>query len=318
MSSKSSCPDLKNNGRKKLLLFGVTGSGKSALCNALCQPVKKDDVPLKQYFPESTNQQIGNTNTIMKNVNFLRLRRREISLVDTVGFNSTEMDNTAIAELIVSLKESCDYIHLFAIVVSSPKRIEASLKETIELFVGMFGKEKFWENALLIFTNLQQSDDQIHRRSKTYSDEELTEDFSRTIKETFFVENDVPTLVMDSHYDGSKLDERTRFKFSACKLYNMLMKSEGTSVKHVQRVVDKYDGLREEVIRLSLQGQADRLAIEAANRRATYERQAKERAMRQADYERQAKERAMRQADYERSAFYLYFFLRYAHGRRRR
>ena len=136
-------PNLKNNGRKKLLFLGETGNGKSALCNAFSQPVQTDGGNLQQNFPESANQAIGNTKTILKNIDFLGLIEMEISVIDTVGFNSTQINNTAVAELIVKLKEYCDYIHTFAIVVSSPKRIEASLRETIELFVGMFGGERF-------------------------------------------------------------------------------------------------------------------------------------------------------------------------------
>ena len=251
--SDSNHPNLKKNGRKKLLLLGETGNGKSALCNALSQPARTDGRNLRQNFPESSNQSIGNTETIFKNIDFLGLEQRKTSLIDTVGFNSIQKNNTAVAELIVSLKEYCDYIHIFGIVVSSPKRIEASLKETIELFVGMFGKERFWENAVLIFTNLQQSDEQISRRSgRNNSDEQLKHDFNAVIRTEFKLQKDIPTLIIDAHYDGRRSDEKERFTNSANELYDILMGSDGTTVRDIKRVVGRYDGLQEEVEQLTI------------------------------------------------------------------
>ena len=241
---------LKNNGRRKLLFLGVTGDGKSALCNALSQPVKTDDELPKQDFPESSDQTMGNDQTILKNVDFLGYKSRQISLIDTVGFDSIVKSNTEVAELIFALKEYCDDIHLFAIVVSSPERIKDSLKETIELYVGMFGEKRFWENTVLIFTKLQQSDDQICRRSKANSDQQRIKKFNTVIKRTFGQERDVPTLIIDAHYDGSKKDEKTRFTDTAYELYDLLIKSAGISVAHVQQVVGRYEGLQEEMKRL--------------------------------------------------------------------
>ena len=292
-------PNLKNNGRKKLLFLGETGNGKSALCNAFSQPVQTDGGNLQQNFPESANQAIGNTKTILKNIDFLGLIEMEISVIDTVGFNSTQINNTAVAELIVKLKEYCDYIHTFAIVISSPKRIEASLIETIKLFVGMFGGERFWKNAVLIFTNLQQSDSQIRRRSRNNSDEKLIRDFNAMIRKEFSLQRDIPTLIIDAHYDGSKDDERERFINSARKLYDMLITSEGTNVNNVQSVVGKYEGLQEEV---------EHLTIEIAKRKV--EAQLLERAKKQAEekkiQERKAKINAQRLAqEYQAQAEFL-------------
>ena len=255
--SDSNHPNLKKNGRKKLLFLGETGNGKSALCNALSQPVRTDGGNLQQNFPESSNKSIGNTETILKNIDFLGLEQRKTSLIDTVGFNSIQKNNTAVADLIVSLKEYCDYIHIFGIVVSSPKRIEASLKETIELFEGMFGKERFWENAVLIFTNLQQSDDQISRRSgRNNSDEQLKHDFNAVIRKEFKPQKDIPTLIIDAHYDGRRSDEKERFTKSAHELYDILMGSDGTTVRDIKRVVGRYEGLQEKVEQLTIEFKA--------------------------------------------------------------
>ena len=272
MKSLFGLTNLKNNGRRKLLFLGVTGHGKSALCNALSQPVKTDDELLKQIFPESLDQTIGNSQTILKNIDFLGSKSRQISLIDTIGFNSIVKSNTEVAESIFDLKEYCDDIHLFAIVVSSPKRIEAPLKETIEFFVGMFGEKRFWKNAVLIFTNLQQSDDQISRRSKeNNSDQKLIKNFNALIRRAFDRKRDVPTLIIDAHYDGSKKDEKTRFTDTAYELYDLLIKSAGITLTDVKRVVGRHEGepkemkrLEDELKRLKKEKETMKIALGAA------------------------------------------------------
>lgn len=238
--------------RKKFLLLGQTGSGKSALCNAMSQPLRSESYSTtKNYslFPETSHQKIGNTDTVVLSVNFLGKKKR-LTLIDTIGFNTTNINDTAITDLIVGLKEQCDKIHLFGIVVDSPKRIDSSLKETLELFESMFGKESFWENACVIMTNLPQSQEMIDRRSKGCSDDQIKAEFNTVLKKMFELTEDVPTLIIDAHYDGSDKFEKSQFRNAMKEISGLLQRSEGTNLQNVNEVFGKYEGLQDDILRL--------------------------------------------------------------------
>ena len=241
--------DLRNNGRKKLLFVGKTGAGKSALCNALSVPMDEtSEFQECTFFPESGKSNIGNTATLLSNVHFLGQPQKKVSFIDTVGFDSTEKKTSEVAEFIVKLKENCDHINLIAVVLDNPKRLEESLKNTIELLDGMFGKDKFWENVVFLISNLKQSEEEINNRSKRgNSDKERISNFWYTLKKTFTVKGSIhpPFLIMDAHFNMSDDYERRRFKDSAEKLYKMLMDKnrEKIPLTDIKKVVDKYEGL---------------------------------------------------------------------------
>ena len=241
--------DLRNNGRKKLLFVGKTGVGKSALCNALSQLIHETSESIEcDLFPESRRSDIGNTATILANVHYLGQPQRKVSLIDTVGFDSTEKKTSEVAEFIVKLKENCDYINLIAVVLDNPKRLEESLKDTIELLEDMFGKDQFWENVVFIISNLKQSEEAVDNRSKRgNSDKERISNFRARLQKTFTVKGSIhpPFLIMDAHFNMNNDYERGRFQDSAEKLYKMLMdKNRGKiPLTGINKVVDKYEGL---------------------------------------------------------------------------
>ena len=245
--------DLRDNGRKKLLFVGKTGAGKSALCNALSLPVEEsDEFQECKIFPESAKRDIGNKHTILSNVNFMGQPDKKVSFIDTVGFDSTEKKTSEVAEFIVKLKDNCDYINLIAVVLSNPKRLDDSSKETIELLESMFGKDQFWKSVLSIITNLSQSDKEIKKRSKrSVDDDDLINSLKAEIKEKFRLDSaiDFPFFIMDAHFDFDldSEDEKARFKNRAEMLYTMLVDGERkhVAVNNIKHVVGKYEGLQE-------------------------------------------------------------------------
>ena len=241
--------DLRNNGRKKLLFLGKTGAGKSALCNALSVPIGDKT----EVFPESANIDIGNTATILSNTCYLGSPEKKASFVDTVGFDSTEKSNTEIAEFVVKLKECCDFINVFAVVLKSPSRIEKSLEHTIDLCVNMFGKDRFWGNVVFIISGLRQSNKEINwRKENTIDDDKLTDDLSDQLKKIFELDTNLnlPFLIIDAKLETTEEDQRTRFETNANTLYNMLIDTNRfeTSVDGIMKVTDKYDGLKEAIV----------------------------------------------------------------------
>ena len=244
--------NLKNNGRKKLLFLGKTGSGKSALCNALSVPIEETDEFFEKKFPECADIGIGNTSSVLSNVDYLGQPEKEVSFIDTVGFDSTKMSNTKIAEFIVKLKECCDFINLCAVVLNAPKRIEDSLKDTIVLLVNMFGKEWFWKNVVFIISNLQQSDKQVEKRKRrSMDDKRLISSLCDQLREDFELETALnpPIIIIDAHCDMAEEDERVRFEEKANALYDMLMDPNRTAmpVNSIEKVACKYEGLQEAI-----------------------------------------------------------------------
>ena len=240
--------DVRNNGRQKILFLGKTGSGKSALCNALSQ---------SKWFLESANADIGNTSTMIANVNYiynysnkelpgyLRLccfggkcreeprstAIKEVSFIDTVGFDSIDKSPSQIAEFIAKLKHSCDFITLIVVVLKAPTRLEESLKETIHLFETMFEKNRFWQNTVFVISHRGQSDKEIQKREKnSISDDELIKNLQDQMKKTFSLEmtEGPPMLIIDTYYNADKHNEKSRFDDSANELLGMLTE-EGKS-----------------------------------------------------------------------------------------
>ena len=244
--------DLKDNGRKKLLFVGKTGAGKSALCNALSLPIEEsDEFQECNIFPESAKLDIGNNRTILSNVDFLGQQDKKVSFIDTVGFDSTEKKTSEVAEFIVKLKDNCDYIDLIAVVVNNPKRLEDSLKDTIELLESMFGKDQFWKSVVFIISNLSQSDKEIKKRSKrSVDDDDLIISLKAEIQGKFRLDCakiDFPCFIIDAHFDLDSEDEKARFRNSAEMLYAMLVDGEREHVvlNDIKHVVGKYEGLQE-------------------------------------------------------------------------
>ena len=238
------CMDLAGNGQRKLLLLGKTGSGKSAICNALIKDVLE---PYKKIFPESANCEEGNSGTVLTEVNFLGSSARPFSLVDTVGFDSSVRDTSQVAELIFAVKERCDYINIFAIVMDAPKRIEDSFKNVIRIFEQMFGKDRFWNNAVIIFSNLNITHESIRqRKKKSQISNTLIENFQKAFKVVFKIDKNVPAIILDAHFNPEAEEERQAFSTSAMTLHQWLNceQNANCSMEDISSVAHKFQGMQ--------------------------------------------------------------------------
>ena len=68
------------------------------------------------------------------------------SVIDTIGFDdpSNDTDANIISELVLRLRDTCDYVNSFIIAVNGQHpRLDSSLIGMIRIFEGMFG-EGFW------------------------------------------------------------------------------------------------------------------------------------------------------------------------------
>ena len=134
LPARVTLPDnLVENGRKKILVIGKTGTGKSSLCNVLCGADHDAEV-----FPVSAEASACTQRTFFCDVNFNNNKEWPISLIDTIGFDDPDKDDDAkiIAELVLKLK------NLFDIAVNGQNpRLDGSLLGMIRIFEGMFGQD---------------------------------------------------------------------------------------------------------------------------------------------------------------------------------
>ena len=138
--------DIKNNELKKLLVVGKTGSGKSSLCNVLSGYSFNADL-----FEVSAESRSCTQKTNFRNVFFNGDRMKPISIIDTIGFDdpNNDTDATIISDLVVKLKNNCDYVNLFLITVNGQDpRLDGSL-------IGMLKVKKLKLLAVNTFKDFQ-------------------------------------------------------------------------------------------------------------------------------------------------------------------
>ena len=254
--------DLTGNGQRKLLLLGKTGSGKSALCNALIKDVL---APHKKIFPESTDWEEGNSRTYLKEVNFLGNSARPFSIIDTVGFDSSVRDTSQVAELIFAVKERCDYINIFAIVMNAPKRIEDSFKNEIQIFEKMFGKDRFWNNAVIILSNLNMSHQNIRQRNKISQDSSIIKDCQKAFKKAFNIKKQVPGIIIDARFNPEAGEEGRAFYTHATTLYEWLNSEQyaNCSMEDLSSVTHEFQDMKGLNEALDKEREEHKRAIEA-------------------------------------------------------
>ena len=79
-----------------------------------------------------------------------------ISLIDSVGLDEQSVEDNAdvVAELVEKLRNACDFINLFAVVVNgNDQRFDASTSNMLKTYETMFGEE-FWPRVIFVFTKL--------------------------------------------------------------------------------------------------------------------------------------------------------------------
>ena len=162
---------IKDNGRKKLLVIGKTGAGKSSLCNVFTGHPHDADI-----FPVSVDAESCTQSTKFAEAFFNGDKEKPISLIDTIGFDDPNNDTDAniISELVIRLRDGCDHINLFGIVVSGQNpRLDSTLIGMLRIFEGMFGEE-FWNQVVLVITRLPMDEKSVRRRTRGgKTDEEI-------------------------------------------------------------------------------------------------------------------------------------------------
>merc|ERR1711934_1135394 len=238
--------DLVDNGRKKILVIGKTGTGKSSLCNVLCGADHDADV-----FPVSAEAMSCTQRTFFCEANFNKNKEEPISLIDTIGFDDPDTDDDAkiIAELVLKLKNGCDFVNLFVIAVNGQNpRLDGSLVGMIKVFEGMFGQD-FWKQVVVLFTRMPMDEKAKKKREKNskQSDDELAQKYMAEVAKRFKNGKQIDYVFLDSCFDKEDPEEKRCFDQAMDKLLNALNAANDLPTSKVQEVATEKAALRREI-----------------------------------------------------------------------
>jgi len=234
--------EIRDNGRKKLLIIGRTGSGKSSLCNVITGYDHDADI-----YPVSSDAESCTQRTKFVDVYFNGDKSYPISLIDTTGFDdATKHDDD---ELVSNLKNGCDHVNLFAIAVNGQNpRLDGSLVAIIRRLEGMFTTE-FWKQVVIIFTRVQQDDKVKIRREKKNrkSDDDLAADYMKVVEKQFPNSKELQYLYLDACYDKNDDAEDTAFRTALSTLRKLLEDNTGLTTASIRLVETQIETLRKQI-----------------------------------------------------------------------
>ena len=172
-------------------------------------------------------------------------------MIDTIGFSDPDNDEDAhvISDLVVKLRTKCDYVNLFAIVVNGQNpRLDGSLVGMIRIFEGMFG-DKFWKQAVIIFSRLPMDDRSKTVRLKTSSstDKEQAKKYIETVGKKFPKGKGLRYLHLDAWHQDFDQHEIDCFDNAMSDLYDMLCNADKLETELVQKVETEHAKLKKTI-----------------------------------------------------------------------
>ena len=229
---------VRGNERKKLLVIGKTGTGKSSLCNVLT-----GNHPNAKIFPVSAKASTCTQETTFADAFFCGDTTKPLSIIDTIGFDDPTKDHDAqiIAELVLQLQKNCDYINTFVMAVNGQNpRLDGSLLQMIRIFEKMF-TEKFWDQVVIVFTRLHMDPGSKQRRreeSDGDTDDTIAKDYLAEVDKIFDGKGKrLNYLFIDSQYRKTDLDEVQAFTQETDKLFKLLMSMSDLPTSEVSTVL---------------------------------------------------------------------------------
>ena len=240
--------NVRKNGRMKLLVIGKTGAGKSSLCNVIA-----GEDPDHEIFPVSDGADGCTAATQFANINFGGNQGRQISLIDTVGLDEQSVEDNAdvVAELVEKLRNACDFVNLFAVVVNgNDQRFDASTSNMLKTYETMFG-EGLWPRAVFVFTKLSMEKKVKEKREKNakQSDDDRAKKYLEKVESVFNKAKDLKHIFIDSHFDKEDEEESGKFETSFESLFASMTTGnlEGLPTRNVKSVASQCQELRNKI-----------------------------------------------------------------------
>jgi len=244
---------IRGNGRKKLLVIGKTGTGKSSLCNVLT-----GNLPNAKAFPVSSKATTCTQETTFANADFCGVPSKPLSIIDTIGFDDPTKDHDAkiIADLVLQLQQNCDYVNTFVMAVNGQNpRLDGSLLQMIKIFEKMF-TAKFWDQVVVVFTRLHMDQPSIERRleeNEGNADDILAKAYLAEIERLFGVETSrINYLFLDSQYRRTDVNEVQAFFNHSESLYDHLMTMPGLPTSEITTVLTENQRLWAKISKLQV------------------------------------------------------------------
>ena len=204
-------------------------------------------------FPVSSGPASCTQFAVIQDVTFDADENKPVRLVDTMGFNDPDkdIDVDVAAKFIAQLKQECDSVSLFGIAINGQSpRIDASLKQTLELFEEMFG-EDFWRHCVLIFTKVSM-DEKIkdtREANNGVSDDDVAKDYVRGLSANFpKAAKDLEYLFLDSWFHDKDRREKLAFRKSMDKLLRRLRSASKLPTHSIKKNIQSSKALPKQTI----------------------------------------------------------------------
>jgi len=260
-SNKSQNPEvpIEFSEKRRVCVLGLTGAGKSTLCNALSGNIN--------LFTESTGFESCTYAVKQETVKWFD-KEELFHLVDTCGFgDSKENEDQQIKDL-VALLRNLIYVNKFLIVLNSQTpRLDSQVQDMLKAFKDIFGDE-VCKNISIVFTRWDYDQRSLReRKAKTISEDARTREINNLIKtkigfdtekypmECFFVDS---VSIMDAENDDEEckksLDKEFRRLKTVCAQSEKFIcidakeyQSHETKLRAIQKEIEKKKNEKEEL-----------------------------------------------------------------------
>ena len=226
-----------------VVVLGVTGAGKSTICNSMAGHQPDGD-----FFPSSASPSVCTYKTVGKPANWLGDHGKPFTLCDTPGLGDPAgKDSENILNMVETLKE-VKYVNAFIIVFNGQNpRFDKDLKDMLLLFQNIFGKG-FLKNAIIEFSRWGFDKRSVKMRTRNnISEQEQAQLWNQKFHQEIGTTESMPVVFVDALYDQEDDQEVTVFKNQTDFLWKTINKMKPYECKDFQAILTENDQLKKDI-----------------------------------------------------------------------